>query len=150
MPEQSLLERVEDMLQRLEVGDVPCGDVVDLLAAFKADLKDADARRDAEREEALKAQTERAFASLTYSEEEMLVVALKEMPAQGGLFVASRVADAAGLTRSVLVNAFGKLESGGLIRTQSQGMKGTRITFELGLTAPVLLKALLQRRRPAA
>ena len=44
-----------------------------------------------------------------------------------GLLVASKIADRAGITRSVIVNALRKLESAGVIETRSLGMKGTYI-----------------------
>lgn len=43
------------------------------------------------------------------------------------LIVASDVADAVNVTRSVIVNALRKLESAGVITSESQGMKGTQI-----------------------
>ena len=45
----------------------------------------------------------------------------------GGLVVASQVADKVGVTRSVIVSALRKLESAGVIESRSLGMKGTRI-----------------------
>ncbi|GAU79883.1 GTP-sensing transcriptionalpleiotropic repressor codY [Fusibacter sp. 3D3] len=44
-----------------------------------------------------------------------------------GLLVASKIADKAGITRSVIVNALRKFESAGVIETRSLGMKGTYI-----------------------
>jgi len=41
--------------------------------------------------------------------------------------VASKVADEAGVTRSVIVNALRKLESAGIIESRSLGMKGTYV-----------------------
>ena len=47
--------------------------------------------------------------------------------------MASRIADEAGITRSVIVNALRKLESAGVIESKSSGMKGTyiKVTNEL-------------------
>jgi transcriptional pleiotropic repressor len=41
--------------------------------------------------------------------------------------VASKIADRARITRSVIVNALRKLESAGVIESKSLGMKGTHI-----------------------
>jgi len=43
------------------------------------------------------------------------------------LLVASKIADEAGITRSVIVNALRKFESAGIIESRSLGMKGTYI-----------------------
>ena len=39
----------------------------------------------------------------------------------------SKIADGAGITRSVIVNALKKFESAGVIESKSSGMKGTYI-----------------------
>ncbi len=44
-----------------------------------------------------------------------------------GILVASKIADKAGITRSVIVNALRKFESAGVIESRSSGMKGTYI-----------------------
>jgi transcriptional pleiotropic repressor len=44
-----------------------------------------------------------------------------------GFLVASKIADEAQITRSVIVNALRKLESAGVIQSRSLGMKGTYI-----------------------
>ena len=44
-----------------------------------------------------------------------------------GTLVASKIADKAGITRSVVVNALRKFESAGVIESRSSGMKGTYI-----------------------
>ena len=41
--------------------------------------------------------------------------------------MASKIADKAGITRSVIVNALRKFESAGVIESRSSGMKGTYI-----------------------
>jgi transcriptional pleiotropic repressor len=51
----------------------------------------------------------------------------EELEGKEGLLVASKIADRAGITRSVIVNALRKLESAGVIDTRSLGMKGTYI-----------------------
>lgn len=68
-----------------------------------------------------------ALQTLSYSEEKAIEHIFKELGGLEGLLVASRVADKAGITRSVIVNALRKLESAGVIKSTSLGMKGTRI-----------------------
>ena len=67
------------------------------------------------------------FDTLSYSEMEAIGHVLMSMDRKEGLLVASKIADEAGITRSVIVNALRKLESAGLIATRSLGMKGTFI-----------------------
>ncbi len=70
-----------------------------------------------------------AINTLSYSEKEAVNHIFKELNGPEGLLVASRIADKVGITRSVIVNALRKLESAGVIRSRSLGMKGTRITI---------------------
>ena len=42
-------------------------------------------------------------------------------------WLASKIADRVGITRSVIVNALRKFESAGVIESRSSGMKGTYI-----------------------
>ena len=51
-----------------------------------------------------------------------------ELDGPEGILVASKIADQAGITRSVVVNALRKFESAGVILSRSSGMKGTYIT----------------------
>lgn len=67
----------------------------------------------------------RAIDSLSYSELEGAKLILREMETDEGLLVASQIADRLGITRSVIVNAFRKLESAGIVESRSLGMKGT-------------------------
>ena len=46
---------------------------------------------------------------------------------QSLILVASKIADKAGITRSVVVNSLRKFESAGVIESRSSGMKGTYI-----------------------
>ena len=48
-----------------------------------------------------------------------------ELDGDEGLLVASRIADNAGITRSVIVNALRKLASANVVESRSLGMKGT-------------------------
>jgi len=68
-----------------------------------------------------------AISSLSYSELEAVDNIFQELEGKEGLLVASKIADRAGITRSVIVNALRKLESAGVIETRSLGMKGTYI-----------------------
>ncbi|MBD1371471.1 GTP-sensing pleiotropic transcriptional regulator CodY [Hazenella sp. IB182357] len=85
----------------------------------KADKAEEEARK--------RAMVQMAIASLSYSELEAVEHIFAELEGIEGLLVASRVADQAGITRSVIVNALRKLESAGVIETRSLGMKGTYI-----------------------
>lgn len=74
-----------------------------------------------------KAAVQIAMNSLSFSELEAVEHILDELKEREGLLVASKIADRAGITRSVIVNALRKLESAGVIETRSLGMKGTYI-----------------------
>jgi transcriptional pleiotropic repressor len=83
-----------------------------------------------------------AVNSLSFSELEAVEHIFEELDGQEGLLVASKVADRAGITRSVIVNALRKLESAGVIETRSLGMKGTYIK----ILNPQLLQELDKMR----
>jgi transcriptional pleiotropic repressor len=68
-----------------------------------------------------------ALRALSYSEVESVKHIVREIGGAEGVVVASKVADRTGITRSVIVNAFKKLESAGIIESRSLGMKGTYI-----------------------
>jgi len=68
-----------------------------------------------------------ALRALSYSEVESVKHIIRELGSAEGVVVASKVADRAGVTRSVIVNALRKLESAGIIESRSLGMKGTYI-----------------------
>jgi transcriptional pleiotropic repressor len=80
-----------------------------------------------EEEARKKASVQIALATLSYSEREAIEHILAELDGQEGLLVASRIADKAGITRSVIVSALRKFASAGVIETRSLGMKGTYI-----------------------
>ncbi len=82
---------------------------------------------EAESEARSKAAVQVAVGSLSYSESEAAEHIFEELDGMEGLLVASKIADRAGITRSVIVNALRKLESAGVIETRSLGMKGTYI-----------------------
>lgn len=68
-----------------------------------------------------------ALSSLSYSEQIAIEKIMEQLDAREGLLVASQLADQAGLTRSVIVNALRKLASAGVLESRSLGMKGTYI-----------------------
>lgn len=74
-----------------------------------------------------KAIVQMAISTLSYSEFEAIINIFSELKGEEGLLVASKIADKAGITRSVIVNALRKFESAGVIETRSLGMKGTYI-----------------------
>lgn len=83
---------------------------------------------EAEQELRSRAAVQVAIGSLSFSESEAVELIFEELDEKSeGLLVASKIADRAGITRSVIVNALRKLESAGVIETKSLGMKGTYI-----------------------
>ncbi|WP_124563659.1 GTP-sensing pleiotropic transcriptional regulator CodY [Ectobacillus antri] len=80
-----------------------------------------------EEEARSKAVVQMAISSLSYSELEAIEHIFDELNGTEGLLVASKIADRVGITRSVIVNALRKLESAGVIKSRSLGMKGTYI-----------------------
>ena len=89
-------------------------------------LRDASQRNevDARQREAVRI----AVETLSYSERKAAHAILQELASQGkyeGRLIASRIADEAKITRSVIVNALRKFESAGVIESKSLGMKGT-------------------------
>ncbi len=78
-------------------------------------------------EQRLKASVEAAIESLSYSELEAIVRIFENIKTEEVVIVASKIADAYEITRSVVVNALRKLESAGVVISRSLGMKGTRI-----------------------
>lgn len=71
-----------------------------------------------------------AMSTLSYSEMEAIKLIFQELNGSEGILVASKIADQAGITRSVIVNALRKLESAGIIESRSSGMKGTYIRVQ--------------------
>lgn len=71
-----------------------------------------------------------ALGTLSYSEQEAIILIFQELKGNEGILVASKIADQAGITRSVIVNALRKLESAGIIESRSSGMKGTYIRVQ--------------------
>ena len=71
-----------------------------------------------------------AIKTLSYSELKAIKAIFEELDGTEGRITASNVADKVGITRSVIVNALRKLESGGIIESRSLGMKGTYIKVQ--------------------
>ena len=80
-----------------------------------------------EEEARKKASVHIALGTLSYSEMEAVDHIFEELDGDEGVLVASKIADRAGITRSVIVNALRKFESAGVIESKSLGMKGTYI-----------------------
>lgn len=93
-----------------------------------------------EKEARSRAIVQMSIDSLSYSELEAVEHIFDELSDREGLLVASRVADRAGITRSVIVNALRKLESAGVIESRSLGMKGTYIKILNDRLLPALEK----------
>ncbi len=68
-----------------------------------------------------------AFRTLSLGELDAVRHVFEELNGTEGTLVASKIADKAGITRSVIVNALRKFESAGVIEAHSAGMKGTYI-----------------------
>lgn len=65
---------------------------------------------------------------VSYSELQAIKTIISELGEENEKTVInSKVADKAGITRSIIVNAFKLLEVTGIVETRSLGMKGTRI-----------------------
>ena len=80
-----------------------------------------------------------AISTLSTSELNAVRHIFRELAgSSSGLLVASRIADRAGVNRSVIVNALRKFESAGIIESHSGGMKGTYIK----VTNPYLYEVL--------
>ena len=68
-----------------------------------------------------------AISTLSGTELEAILLIFREMRGNECTLVASKIADKAGITRSVIVNALRKFESAGVIESRSSGMRGTKI-----------------------
>lgn len=68
-----------------------------------------------------------ALTTLTELEQKAVTYVIHELDGRDGMLVTSKIAKEIGITRTVIVNALRKLESAGLIKTKSSGVKGTHI-----------------------
>ncbi len=116
-----------------------------ILAEYSATIVGMEIMRskadEAEEEARKKAVVQMAIGTLSYSELEAVEHIFKELKGREGLLVASKIADRAGITRSVIVNALRKFESAGVIESRSLGMKGTHIKILNDKLLPELEKA---------
>jgi transcriptional pleiotropic repressor len=68
-----------------------------------------------------------AVTTLTPLEQKAVCQVFHTLAGEDGTIVTSKLAAGIGITRTVIVNALRKLESAGLIKTKSSGVKGTHI-----------------------
>jgi len=119
--------RVGTLLMVRETGDFTDDDLV--LAEYASTAVGLVISYEIDEEEENEAEEKRmarsAIRSLSYSEIMAMQHIFDELDGDEGLLVASRVADQAGITRSVIVNALRKLASANVIESRSLGMKGT-------------------------
>ena len=71
-----------------------------------------------------------AFSNLSYSEKKAVASIFKHVDTLEIRITASKIAQEYQITRSVIVNTLRKLESAGLLESQSLGMKGTFIKIK--------------------
>ena len=113
----------------LFVSDGSFGEEDQIIAEFSATavgMVISHAEVEEEEDEAQESKLARsALKSLSYSEVLAMQRIFDELEEDEGLLVASRIADEAGITRSVIVNALRKLASANVIESRSLGMKGT-------------------------
>ena len=121
------------------------------LAAIAAGLALAFARATEEEGAALARQLARsALRSLSYSELVAVHHLMAGLNGDEGLLVASRIADRAGITRSVVVNALRKLASARVIESRSLGKRGTYLRILNRELRSELTRQRLPRQGPAA
>lgn len=84
-------------------------------------------QKETDKEQYEKSNFSSALAALTPLEQRAMSYAMHELGGEDGMLVTSKLAGKVGITRTVFVNALRKLESAGLIRTKSSGVKGTYI-----------------------
>ena len=68
-----------------------------------------------------------ALSTLSGSELKAMRYVFRELQGTDGILVASKIAEQAGITRSIIVTGLKKLESAGVIESKSAGMKGTKV-----------------------
>jgi transcriptional pleiotropic repressor len=68
-----------------------------------------------------------ALSTLSGSELKAMRYVFEELQGNDGILVASKIAEQAGITRSIIVTGLKKLESAGVIESKSAGMKGTKV-----------------------
>lgn len=83
--------------------------------------------REIENEIRKRAVVQLAIGNLSYTEIDAVKHIIEQIEGDEGLVITSKVAEATGITRSVILNGLKKLESAGVIESKSLGMKGTHI-----------------------
>ena len=68
-----------------------------------------------------------AIMTMTSLERKAIACVIHELDGRNGTLVTSKLAKEIGITRTVIVNALRKMESAGLMKTKSSGVKGTYI-----------------------
>ena len=117
-----LLARFDNPLDESDLALAEFGAAILAMEILRAKTEELEAEA---RERAV---VEMVVDALSYSELEAIEHIMRELgDEKEGLLVASKVADQAGITRSVIVNALRKLESAGVIESRTLGMKGTFI-----------------------
>ena len=114
------------------------GAVLGMEMLHLANLKTAEATRS-------NTAVEIALKSMTYSEEKAIKDIFKNISELETLINASKIAAENDLTRSVIVNALRKMESAGILKSKSLGMKGTHIQVLSNELFLVLKKKLIVR-----
>ncbi len=110
-----------------EIDDIILGEYVttivslELLHGMRDDEEDAAQKRK---------QVGLAIHSLSYSEIYAAYCALSALKKTKGILIVSRVAGEYGITRSAIVNSIKKLNSAGVIKSKSMGVKGTAINIQ--------------------
>lgn len=103
--------------------DILCEYISSILSILIGEYKSLEENEKIRKKENIKS----CIDTLSYSELEAILNIFDEIENGEGLVVASKIADKAGITRSVIVNALRKFESARIIETRSLGMKGTYI-----------------------
>lgn len=84
-------------------------------------------QEETDKEQYKKSNFSSALTTLTPLEQKAVSHVFHELGGEDGTLVTSKLANKVGITRTVIVNALRKLESAGLIKTKSSGVKGTYI-----------------------
>ena len=98
-----------------------------VFASSASTVQKQDVFRAAASAEYLVEQANKVLKSLSFTEIDVIAEVFASLDNGEGLVIASKIADKNGYARSVTVNALRKLESAGVIRTRSLGVKGTYI-----------------------
>jgi len=129
VPIKGGVERLGNLFLTRSEDDYVEGDYV--LAEYGATVAALEVLRskneEIEAEERKSAAVKIAVDTLSFSEIAAMKKIFENLEGNEGYLVASKIADEAQITRSVIVNALRKLESAGVIQSRSLGMKGTYI-----------------------